>query len=92
MRRNGFGPDILHPVNDRELTEMGMRKGDVIRTKAGAQSWWNGPEAKRSACTARIDDQGSTPDPLADSSIEEGAFERRFTEGGGETVLGDPGL
>ncbi|KAJ7733083.1 hypothetical protein B0H14DRAFT_3614993 [Mycena olivaceomarginata] len=65
MCRNGFGPDILHLVNDQELTEMGMRKGDVIRLKAG-----------------------STPDPLATPPSKKVAFERRFTEGGGERFWG----
>ncbi|KAJ7731486.1 hypothetical protein B0H14DRAFT_3517859 [Mycena olivaceomarginata] len=64
MRRNGFGPDILHLVDDQELTEMGMRKAMLIRLKAGAQSWWNGPEAKKRV-HSEIDNQGSTPDPLA---------------------------
>ncbi|KAJ7355887.1 hypothetical protein DFH08DRAFT_803820 [Mycena albidolilacea] len=87
MRRNGFGPDILHLVDDQELTEMGMRKGDVIRLKAGAQSWWNGPEAKKRT-HSEIDNQGSTPDPLATPPSKKVAFERRFTEGGGERFWG----
>jgi hypothetical protein len=60
MCRNGFGPDILHLVDDQELTEMGMRKGDVICLEAGAQSWWNGPKAKKHV-HSEINNQGVMP-------------------------------
>ncbi|KAJ7729561.1 hypothetical protein B0H16DRAFT_1330360, partial [Mycena metata] len=62
MRRNGFGPDILHLINDKEFLDMGMVKGDVIRLKAGAQTWWNGPEARKYT-HSKIDNQ-----PFAGSS------------------------
>lgn len=47
MRRNGYGPDILHLLVDEALVELGMTKGDALRLKAGAQDWWKGPTAKR---------------------------------------------
>jgi hypothetical protein len=47
MRRNGFGPDILHMLPDQDLVDIGMNKGDALRLKAGAQEWWKGPDAKK---------------------------------------------
>ncbi|KAJ7152801.1 hypothetical protein C8R46DRAFT_1042435 [Mycena filopes] len=99
MRRNGFGPDILHMVDDEELTAMGMRKGDVLRIKAGAQQWWNGSEARKPKRTHdEIDSHGPgsastskrtrTPAPPATPPSQKVAFERRFKEGGGERFWG----
>lgn len=47
MRRNGYGPDIMHLLENTALEDIGMSKGDVLRMKAGAQQWWNGPDAKK---------------------------------------------
>ncbi|KAJ7770346.1 hypothetical protein B0H14DRAFT_2632620 [Mycena olivaceomarginata] len=38
---------ILHVVQDQDLVDLAMTKGDVICLKAGAQDWWKGPEARK---------------------------------------------
>ncbi|KAJ7692826.1 hypothetical protein B0H16DRAFT_1398800 [Mycena metata] len=94
MRRNAFGPDILHLIDDEELINMGIRKGDAIRLKAGAQSWWNGPEARKRA-NSETDHQGSgsgskrirSPAPATPPS-QKVAFERRYNDGGAERFWG----
>ncbi|KAJ7015875.1 hypothetical protein C8F04DRAFT_1408854 [Mycena alexandri] len=93
LRRQAFGPDILHLVGDNELMEMGMRKGDVIRLKAGAQPWWNGAEARKRT-HSQIDNQTASssgsirsPDPATPPS-KKVAFERRYVDGGAERFYG----
>ncbi|KAJ7730545.1 hypothetical protein B0H16DRAFT_1329856, partial [Mycena metata] len=93
MRRQALGPDILHLVGDEELMEMGMRKGDVIQLKAGAQAWWKGPEAKKRN-HSQIDDQSAggsgsicLPDPETPPS-KKVAFERRYVDSGAERFYG----
>jgi hypothetical protein len=43
----GFGPDILHLVDDGVLKDIGFTPGDVIRLKQNSQRWWNSTDAKR---------------------------------------------
>ncbi|KAF8189594.1 hypothetical protein K438DRAFT_1552338, partial [Mycena galopus ATCC 62051] len=76
MRRNGFGPDILHMLPDDDLMGMGMSKGDAIRLKAGAQNWWNGPDAKKKR------NVNTTP------PSQKVTFERRWDEGGAMRFYG----
>jgi hypothetical protein len=58
-------------VDDRDLKDLGIKKGDVIRMKAGAQEWWNGPDAKKrshadmEATSASASGSGGLPDDLA---------------------------
>ncbi|KAF8159097.1 hypothetical protein K438DRAFT_1942479 [Mycena galopus ATCC 62051] len=59
MRRNGYGPDIMHLVDNEALEDIGMSKGDVLRIKGGASKWWNGPDAKR-----KREDGGAAADQL----------------------------
>ncbi|KAJ7893408.1 hypothetical protein B0H14DRAFT_2559821 [Mycena olivaceomarginata] len=40
-------PRILHVVQDQDLVDLAMTKGDVICLKAGTQDWWKGPEARK---------------------------------------------
>ncbi|KAJ7633559.1 hypothetical protein DFH06DRAFT_1437490 [Mycena polygramma] len=100
MRRNGFGPDIMHMLEDKELIDLGMNKGDAIRLKAGAQTWWNGPNAKRK----RDEETASGHAPFGFGSVGTGAFaanndlttppskkvsfETRFSDGGAERFYG----
>ncbi|KAJ7096181.1 hypothetical protein C8R44DRAFT_749026 [Mycena epipterygia] len=61
MHKNGYGPDILHLLDDRDLMDIGINKGDVIHLKAGAQLWWNGPEAnKNKKCSRAEMEEAST--------------------------------
>ncbi|KAJ7049322.1 hypothetical protein C8F01DRAFT_1002497 [Mycena amicta] len=85
LTREGYGPDILHQVEDSKLAGLGIRMGDVIRLKNGAQRWWNGPDAKK---RPRADSETSAPPRKMI------AFEHRFPEGGGTRFQGpriDPG-
>jgi hypothetical protein len=42
----GFGPDILHLVNDAVLKDVGFTPGDIIHLKQNSQQWWNSADAK----------------------------------------------
>ncbi|KAJ6448260.1 hypothetical protein C8R45DRAFT_1134350 [Mycena sanguinolenta] len=95
MRRNGFGPDILHLVEDRDLTDLGIKKGDVIRMKAGAQEWWNGPNAKKKrshadmeAMSASASGSSGLPDALATPPSKKVSFERHYEDGGASRFYG----
>ncbi|KAJ7787718.1 hypothetical protein B0H14DRAFT_3579312 [Mycena olivaceomarginata] len=57
MRRNGYGPDIMHLLDNQALEDIGINKGDVLRIKSGASQWWNGPDAKRK----RVDSGNAGP-------------------------------
>ena len=37
----GFGPDILHLVEDNVLKDIGFIPGDVIRLKQSVRQWWS---------------------------------------------------
>ncbi|KAJ7888204.1 hypothetical protein B0H13DRAFT_2342055 [Mycena leptocephala] len=98
MSRNGLGPDILHMVDGRALMDCGINKGDVLRMKAGAPSWWNGPDAKRkrvdSVAPANSQASGSNSagsaqiDSLATPPSKKVAFERRYGDGGASRFWG----
>ncbi|KAJ6595492.1 hypothetical protein DFH09DRAFT_1072470 [Mycena vulgaris] len=96
---NGYGPDIMHLVDNQDLVELGMSKGDVIRLKAGSQLWWNGPTAKRKQSQESITylmsgSSGTiTPfPPFGDAPTtppsKKVAFERRYDDGGAERFHG----
>jgi hypothetical protein len=42
----GFGPDILHLVDNAVLKDVGFTPGDIIRLKQNSQQWWNSADAK----------------------------------------------
>jgi hypothetical protein len=42
----GFGPDILHLVEDSVLRDVGFMIGNVICLKQSSQQWWNSAVAK----------------------------------------------
>ncbi|KAJ7884808.1 hypothetical protein B0H14DRAFT_2219778, partial [Mycena olivaceomarginata] len=100
MRQNGFGPDILHVVQDQDLVDLGMTKGDVIRLKAGAQDWWKGPEARKKRGHAEMENSvgsgsGSnkpghpnSQDLDATPPSKKVSFERRWEGGGAERFYG----
>jgi hypothetical protein len=43
----GYGPDILHLVNNGALKDIGVTPGDIIRLKQNSLLWWNSTSAKR---------------------------------------------
>jgi hypothetical protein len=46
LRMLGFGPDILHLVDDAMLKDVGFTLEDVICLKQNSQQWWNSADAK----------------------------------------------
>jgi hypothetical protein len=57
----GFGPDILHLVEDSVLRDVGFMPGDVIRLKQNSQQWWNSTDAKRKRVSHAPSPVQSTP-------------------------------
>jgi hypothetical protein len=47
LLRHGYGPDILHKVPSKDLEDLGISAGDVIRLKEASLPWFTGPLAKR---------------------------------------------
>jgi hypothetical protein len=82
LREMGFGPDILHLVDDKILGEMGIKPGDIIRLKQNSQSWWNnqGETQKR---------KDRTPSPPAQEPPRKTVrFEKKFHSGGVARLYG----
>ncbi|KAJ7606532.1 hypothetical protein FB45DRAFT_1068431 [Roridomyces roridus] len=88
MNENGYGPDILHRLEDRDLTDLGMTKGDAMRLKAGAAAWWEGPHAKRKRASSDVRAGGGFP---GSRCHDEGGAERfygpRIVNGYGEANI-----
>src|SRR5258707_600151 len=83
LRMLGFGPDILHLVNDDALTNIGLTPGDIIRLKQNLQQWWNSADAKRKQTQA--DQPPSVPTTPPNKRV---AFEKRYHNGGCYHVYG----
>ena len=82
LRQMGYGPDILHLVEDATLKDIGFSSGDVIRLKQSSSKWWNSSAVKR-----QHDDSASSPcsDERPTKMIR---FEKRFHDGGSATLWG----
>ena len=78
----GFGPDILHLVDDGVLKDVGFTPGDVIRLKQNSQQWWNSADAKRKRTSRSPSPAHSTP------PNKRVTFEKRYRDGGGYRVYG----
>jgi hypothetical protein len=74
-----YGPDIIPYVSDAAIAKCGFAKGNVIRLKRGAETWWASPEAKRK----RV--QVASPSRDITHAIR---FEKRFVEGGSASFFG----
>ena len=46
LLRHGYGPDILHKVPSKDLENLDISAGDVIRLKDASLPWFTGPLAK----------------------------------------------
>ncbi len=79
----GFGPDILHLVDDNALTNIGLTLGDVIHLKQNSQQWWNSADAKHKWTQA--DQPPSIPTTPPNKRV---AFEKRYHNGGCYRVYG----
>lgn len=83
LRMLGFGPDILHLVDDSVLKDVGFTPGDVIRLKQNSQQWWNSADAKRKRANQSPPPVQSTP------PNKRVTFEKRYrNNGGGYRVYG----
>jgi hypothetical protein len=83
LRSLGFGPDILHLVDDTVLVkDVGFTPGDVIRLKQNSQQWWNSADAKRKRTNQSPPPVQSTP------PNKRVTFEKRYHGGGGYRVYG----
>ena len=78
----GFGPDILHLVEDNVLKDIGFIPGDVICLKQSVRQWWS-TNAKRKQVS-------HTTSPPAQSTPpnKRVRFEKRFHDGGCYMVYG----
>lgn len=81
LRILGFGPDILHLVDDAVLKDVGFTPGDVIRLKQNSQQWWNSMDAKRK----RVDEMPQVHSTPPNKRV---AFEKRYHDGGCYRVFG----
>jgi hypothetical protein len=90
LKQMGYGPDILHLIDDSMLKDIEFSLGDVISLKQNSLQWWNSPNAKRKA-----DDRTPFPFDAAPASRRI-RFEKWYHEGGAvsvfrpEMVEGDP--
>ncbi|KAJ7201418.1 hypothetical protein GGX14DRAFT_371289 [Mycena pura] len=81
LDNEGFGPDILHLVENAELKTLGIPSRDIIRLKRGAQQWWTGPEPKKAkkkhSGADFSDDNGPSSVPHKFPDAQKVAFEYR---------------
>ncbi|KAJ7918103.1 hypothetical protein B0H13DRAFT_1553262, partial [Mycena leptocephala] len=82
MHHKGYGPDILHMVENKALKELGMTLGDALYLKAGSLNWWNGPDAKRKRSNS--DEVGKEVSNWTPARV----FEVCHTDGGLERFYG----
>ncbi|KAK6978300.1 hypothetical protein R3P38DRAFT_2442459, partial [Favolaschia claudopus] len=92
LRENGYGPDILHLVDNKDLEGLGISKGNIIRLKAGAQNWWNSSDAKRKRTESEsAGNSGITAGIGQDVTVTPSkrvAYEVRYEDGGSSRLFG----
>lgn len=84
FHREGFGPYILHLVDNKSLTDIGVSVSDTIRLKNGAPIWWNSPEAKHKAPSDPVSSNAPTTKKIC--------FEKRWLDGTGAATYIGSGL
>jgi len=84
LLRHGYGPDILHKVPSKDLENLDISAGDVIRLKEASLPWFTGPLAKRKRGVSRLssDDDAETQRP-SPSKKRVVRYERRWFTGDG---------
>lgn len=55
LRKQAYGPDILHKVSDRALEALGIPGGNIIHMKEASHPWFTGP--------LFLQDHGGSPTP-----------------------------
>ena len=81
LRMLGFGPNILHLIDNGVLKDVGFTPGDVIRLKQNSQQWWNSVDTKRKWTNELPSAQSTPPNKRV-------AFEKQFCDGGGCRLYG----
>ncbi|KAK6995603.1 hypothetical protein R3P38DRAFT_2567142 [Favolaschia claudopus] len=84
LSENGYGPDILHLVDNKDLEGLGISKGNIIRLKAGAQNWWNSPDAKRK----RTESESAGNSDVTVTPSKQVAYEVRYKDVGSSRLFG----
>ncbi len=77
----GFGPDILHLVDDGVLKDVGFTPGDVIHLKQSSQQWWNSANAKCKWTSQISPVQLTSPNKRV-------TFKKQYHNGGGYRLYG----
>jgi hypothetical protein len=81
----GYGPDILHLVDNTALKEIGITPGDAIRLKQHSLSWLDNASASDSEKRKRT----PSPNPvLSTPPNKKVRFEKRYHEGGSSRIYG----
>ncbi|KAK7026968.1 hypothetical protein R3P38DRAFT_2479672, partial [Favolaschia claudopus] len=90
LRENGYGPDILNVVESKELEALGISKGNVIRLKAGAESWWKSSDAKRKRTESESAGNSGTGigQDVTVTPSKRVAYEVRYKDGGSSRLFG----
>jgi len=92
LSQQEIGPDILHLVENRELADLGIPRGNVIRLKEFAPKWWKA-EPERAVKRLRTGDtrkEPNIPNPETPPN-KKYRFEKRYRDGGSVSVFG-PGV
>ncbi|KAF8173099.1 hypothetical protein BJ912DRAFT_1065367 [Pholiota molesta] len=88
LMNEGYGPDILSEVDNKDLVACGLMAGDAIRLKRGAADWWTSSDAKRSKPAPAIVAQSSLGTESGEQVRYDVRFEKRFVDGGSESIFG----
>ncbi|KAF8224492.1 hypothetical protein L208DRAFT_1310981 [Tricholoma matsutake] len=85
LQQEGYGPDILHLLDNDKLTALGISSGNAIQLKAGSSAWWHSSDAKQKHSTSDNPfQQGSL---LAMPPNKKVRFETQYAEGGSYTFF-----
>ena len=77
LRILGFGPDILHLIDNKVLKDVGFTPRDIIRLKQNLQQWWNSADTKR-----KWPSQSSPGSSHSTPPNKRVTFEKRYQDGG----------
>jgi hypothetical protein len=91
FQAHGYGPDILHLIEDTALQCIGLLEGDIICLKQNALCWWN-LELETNKCKWSDDDEGGstcsvprTPHTPPNVKIR---YKKRYHDGGCARLYG----
>ncbi|KAF8059566.1 hypothetical protein FPV67DRAFT_1425555 [Lyophyllum atratum] len=87
FKEKGYGPDILHLVDNTALCGIGLAEGDVIRLKQNALTWWNSAGKRKRLDTDVGTSTRPPPVPVTPPNIKI-RFDRRYHNGGNARIYG----